>query len=214
MIIDKVYNTDNPLEWYLAYRTLYDQSSSSCLSNLIDVCLVLQGNKIYWQVSADGDNDAEAKLEDNRNTFVATVLEAKGYFIKDQTRWSRSNTGKAPGEIDIFIRDKNKRPLSIIEALNLDSLKEDYLKLHIDKLFKYDTTGLEHNFILVYVTAKKFDSFSTNYLNFIEKHIYKYSLMSVQEENYEYTDIKVFKATHLRNGKEIVLYHILLNLYH
>ena len=92
---------------------------------LINACIKLQGNRIYR-----GNYS-----EDDRNTFIASILEASDYNTKDQTRWSTSAAGKSAGEIDIFIYDKKGYPFTIIEALNLASLKTDYTILHINKIF-------------------------------------------------------------------------------
>lgn len=59
--------------------------------------------------------------ENERNTFITSLLETAGYYAKEQTLWGESHEGKASGEIDIFIKNKDSEPLSIIEALNLDS---------------------------------------------------------------------------------------------
>ncbi len=48
---------------------------------------------------------------------------------------------------------------------------------------------------------------------FISKHTYQYQFLSFEEINdYPYTDIKIGKAKHLRNGKEVLLYHIVVDL--
>lgn len=170
---------------------------------LVNACIKLQGNRIYR-----GNYS-----EDDRNTFIASILEASDYNTKDQTRWSTSAAGKSAGEIDIFIYDKKGSPFTIIEALNLDSLKTDYTILHINKIFTYDTSGLECNFILVYSSAKKFSEFWTKYTKFISKHTYQYQFLSFEEINdYPFTDIKIGKAKHLRNNKDVLLYHIMVNL--
>ena len=164
----------------------------------------MQGTRLYR-----GDCN-----ENDRNSFVANLLAAgKHYHIKDQTRWSVSSTGKDAGEIDIFIHEKDGTPYSIIEALNLDSLKTDYLILHLDKIFKYDTSGFEFNFILVYATAKRFGDFCKKYQEFIVRHSYNYPFIALEAvEDYPYTDIWMGGTKHERNGREILLYHIIINL--
>jgi hypothetical protein len=130
-------------------------------------CVKLQGNHLYRTAS-----------EDDRNGYIKDILQTVGFTTKDQTRWGVSNTGKSAGEVDILIEDNN-HPYSIIEALNLASLDSNYLNLHIDKIFKYDTTGLPNNFILSYVTAKDFASFWEKYKKHINEHNYQYRLEAI-----------------------------------
>lgn len=152
--------------------------------------------------------------EDDRNTYIADLLESSGYYIKDQTRWSKSHEGKSAGEIDIFIRDKFGTPLSIIEALNLDSLKKKYTTLHLDKIFNYDVTGLKSNFIIVYSNAKGFLGLWNKYINFVENRNFQYPILSVEKiQAYDYAEIMIFKSVHDRNGQKVNLYHVAVNLY-
>ncbi|MFV8369509.1 hypothetical protein [Flavobacterium sp. LB2R40] len=199
----KIKNDRSTLDFLNVIEELKAPSIKEFTDKLINACIKLQGNRIYR-----GNYS-----EDDRNTFIASILEASDYSTKDQTRWSTSAAGKSAGEIDIFIYDKKGYPFTIIEALNLASLKTDYTILHINKIFTYDTSGLECNFILVYSLAKKFNEFWTKYTMFISKHTYQYQFLSFEEINdYPYTDIKIGKAKHLRNGKEVLLYHIVVDL--
>lgn len=199
----KIKNDSSTLDFLNVIEELKTPSIKEFTDKLVNACIKLQGNRIYR-----GNYS-----EDDRNTFIASILEASDYNTKDQTRWSTSAAGKSAGEIDIFIYDKKGSPFTIIEALNLDSLKTDYTILHINKIFTYDTSGLESNFILVYSSAKKFSEFWTKYTNFISKHNYQYQFLSFEEVNdYPFTDIKIGKAKHLRNGKEVLLYHIMVDL--
>lgn len=169
---------------------------------LIYSCLILQGNRQYWGNC----------LEDDRNTFIASMLEAADYQVKDQTRWSISHGGKAAGEIDILVKDASGLPFTIIEALNLDSLSTDYLELHLNKIFKYDANGLSYNFILVYFEGKRFDTFCTNYFQFISNHTYPYPLVRSEQLTIDITDLKFSKSVHLRNHVEVNVFHIVIDL--
>jgi hypothetical protein len=192
----------NPFDYLSAFEELKTPSTIEYTDKLISACFKLQGNRIY-----KGNFS-----EDDRNTFISNLLETD-YTVKDQTRWSKSAAGKSAGEIDIFIFDSKGFPYSIIEALNLDSIKSDYIIKHIDKIFNYDTSGLENNFILVYANSKNFDSLWKRYVKFISKHKYQYEFKSFQEnKTYSFTDIKIGEATHIRKGKSIKLYHLMIDL--
>jgi hypothetical protein len=204
-IIDKIIRSVNkPTDYVRAFELLSRKDNDNLLGHLMFACSKLQGDKKYW-----GNN----VNENDRNRYIANLLESAGYTIKDQSQWSTSAEGKDSGEIDVFITETNGTPKSIIEALILDSLKQDYLVLHLNKLFRYDTTGLENNYIITYSLAKNFNSLCNRYQSFISKHDYEYQFIDYQElAKFNYTDIKIGIARHVRNGKEINLYHILINL--
>lgn len=192
----------NPFDYLSAFEELKIPSTTEYTDKLVSACMKLQGNRLYRGSSS----------EDDRNTFITNLLETD-YRVKDQTRWSKSAAGKSAGEIDIFVFDSKGFPYSIIEALNLDSIKSGYIINHLDKIFKYDTTGLENNFILVYSNSKNFDSLWKRYVKFISKHTYQYEFKSFQEnKTYSFTDIKIGEATHIRKGKSIKLYHLMIDL--
>ncbi|MGV8826717.1 MAG: hypothetical protein ACWA6U_00225 [Breznakibacter sp.] len=195
---------NKPTDYLRAFEILSRKDNDNLIEHLMFACSKLQGDKKYWGNSVN---------ENDRNRYVATMLESAGYTIKDQSQWSTSSEGKHSGEIDVFVTEPNGTPKSIIEALILDSLKQDYLVLHLDKLFRYDTTGLENNFIVTYSLAKNFNSFWHRYQDFISQHNYDYEFIDFKElAIYNYADIKIGVAQHLRNGKEINLYHIMINL--
>lgn len=170
------------------------------MRELLSACVKLQANSIYYSAT-----------EDQRNDYIRDILETAGYDVKDQTRRGLSPSGKAAGEIDILIKEK-EFPVTIIEALNLDSLNTSYLDKHIDKIYDYDTVGNKLNIILSYVTIANFFGFCNKYSEYIKGHSYPFAMISIEEsvviDNISYTDIKVLKTVHNRNGGETVLYHI------
>ena len=203
-VVKRISNPNNPHDILNAYEELTLPTDSQLLDDVISACSKLQGNRTYR-----GNYS-----EDDRNTYIADLLESSGYTAKDQKRWSTSHAGKSAGEIDIFLSDKFGHLLSIIEALNLDSLKQAYTILHLDKIFKYDVTGLRSNFIIVYSNAKNFIGFWNKYKDFIKSHTYKYDLISSEElEEIPYSEIRIIDSKHSRSGKVMSLYHIGINLH-
>lgn len=181
----------------------FEENSKSLLDSILFACIKLQGDITYKKTGVD---------ENARNRKIADIIEARGFTVKDQTQWSKSATGQSNGEIDIFITEKDGTPKSIIEALILDSLKKDYLILHLNKTFTYDVTGLAENYIITYSTAKGFAELWTRYLSFIKGHSFQYSLISVKELDRNITDIRLAISKHKREGKEVSLYHIFINM--
>lgn len=170
------------------------------LREVLAACVKLQANSLYYGAT-----------EDQRNDYIRDILEAAGYDVKDQTRRGLSPNGKAAGEVDILIKEK-EFPLTIIEALNMNSLNTTYLDKHIDKIYDYDTAGNKFNIILSYVTVADFVSFCEKYFQHIERYGYPFDLISIVEnvviDNISYSNIRVMQTVHKRNQCETVLYHV------
>ncbi len=162
------------------------------------------------------------RLEDLHNDDFKHFLMDRGYQVADQTRSGFS--GSNAGEIDIMIRNEKGSPVSILEAFRLSSCgPENTVVLdHIDKLLnKYDMAGLPENFIIVYSEAVKFSELWEKYklyvLNLKENSEFqnKCPILSFTDTDLSIsnvTDIKVGKAVHKRQGVEIVVYHIFINM--
>lgn len=188
---------------YTILKATNRYSYDKLLNSLITACVKLQGNYHY-----------KNSTEDERNDHIRDLLQMGGYLIKDQTRWGESNAGRAAGEVDILV-EENNRPYSIIEALNLNALDSSYLNLHINKIYKYDTTGLQNNFIVSYVRIKDFETFWKKYKEHIQKHEYPYRICSFNDkidEEFDYAGIKVALTKHNRDGKIVGLYHVCVKI--
>jgi hypothetical protein len=185
-----------------AFNILTEPSTESFLNSCLYSCIELQSNKIYAEAS-----------EDQRNTFIASILNSKGcWIVKDQTRRGLSHQGKSAGELDIFITLQNGLPFALIEALILDSLKKDYIYLHLDKIFGYDTVGVKQNLILIYATAKKFNDLWEKYYTHLPSVNYRYSLLKSKEIDSPFCEIKIAETIHLREGMEVSLFHMMVNM--
>lgn len=198
------YSGDNQLlQMFKIYRELAKPSPAQLDNAILRSCLNMQTNRLYYGNFS----------EDDRNTFIASLLESAGYLIKDQTKKSTTQTGKSAGEIDIFIQDSDRFPISLIEALNLTSVSKDYIKTHIDKIFTYDANGLLDNYILVYANVKKFDSFYVSYRDFVKSHSFQYPLVRlVEDSSLPYSELKRFTIVHNRNDVEVNMHHVVINL--
>lgn len=196
ILLLKVYKTEKFTA--IKIKSCISEEINKYLEDVLYSCIQLQSLALY----------SEAK-ENDRNDFIAKILESKGYIIKDQTRRGKSNTGKGAGEVDIYIQNKNGFPFSIIEALNLKNFNSDYIDTHIDKIYKYDTTGNLVNLCLTYVNIVDFEAFWQKYCNHLKNRDYKNKLVSVDViEILPYSEVRVAKATHRRSGKLTYLYHI------
>jgi len=169
------------------------------IEKLFLACVKLQRNPLFNDVS-----------EDQRNDFIRDILETSGYQVKDQTRQGLSGTGFSTGEVDLLVQN-NDLPLCIVEALNLRSLNKNYLNLHLNKLYNYDTLGNKFNVILSYVTIGDFGAFWNRYRTHIKDHLFAYQLIESDEtilEAYNYSNIRYMRTIHDRNGSKTHLWHV------
>jgi hypothetical protein len=158
--------------------------------------------------------------EDLYNDFYKDALTFKGYRAQDQTRAGSSASGKSAGELDIEICNDFGIPFSILEAFRLDSLNQNVIVEHINKLLhKYDTSGHEKNIVIAYCEIDRFDELVTKYntflLNKLNTHRLfgkRYPTVSTSEIAFGKTDIRVFECKHNREGKEVSVFHVLIKI--
>ena len=174
------------------------------IRNLFIACAKLQARKTFANV-----------IEDVRNDQIVDLLTTSGYVIKDQSRRGSSSAGKESGEIDILV-ERDGLSFAIIEALNLDSLKKEYLGTHLDKIYLYDTTGNAINVCLSYVKIKDFGAFWEKYCKYAREHDYPITLISSNTNadiEYNYSEIRFMTTTHNRSGKLTTLYHMCVKMH-
>lgn len=179
-----------------------ENSEAKFISDLFLACVQLQQNP-----------SNKIMQENERNDYLRSLLTLAKYTVLDQSRRGKSLTGRGVGEVDLLIQ-KNGFPVTIVEALNLKSFDASYLDNHLDKLFGYDVSGNSFNVILVYVTVADFDIFCKKYFKHIREHEYPYFIKSIEDnlqiDGCNYSDIRVMKTIHDRNGADSALYHICL----
>ncbi|HLP47318.1 MAG TPA: hypothetical protein VK469_15305, partial [Candidatus Kapabacteria bacterium] len=190
----------------LIHGLLPPKEPGNLFENLITVTSQLQG--INKTLQPD---------ENSRNTVVSLLLGTRGFRVKDQTQYGSSETGTRLGELDIKIEDERGRAVSIIEALNLDSLNTTIIDRHVLKVFNhYDCNGLKENYILVYSAAKDFGDLCRKYRDHLQQIDYaSYELKGEIEEPHTdtgFNKIKVFRARHKCNESETILYHLLAEM--
>jgi len=151
--------------------------------------------------------------EDTRNTLLCLLLNEKGFFVKDQTRWGKSEGGKRLGELDALIKTPNGEE-AVLEAFNLDNLERKKINTHCLKIFKYDPVGLKTNFIVVYCDCgKTFPELWTKYKNHVEHISFDFPIQSgLVEKQSGYAEIKIARAIHNRQGEDVGIYHVFLHM--
>ncbi|MFT7157923.1 MAG: internalin A [Parvicella sp.] len=169
--------------------------------------------------SIDSLKSRLASTEDDWHRFSS-----KAYNVSDQTRSGASESGLQSGELDLMIRKENGIPLTIVESLRLKSCgsKNKIIAAHINKLFtKYDTHGLERNFMLVFGESQNFQSLCKNYFQYVgelnskigfDEKKFPITRVSLKPDLSESANIKIAISYHLHNSETRELVHIILNM--
>ena len=116
------------------------------------------------------------------------------------------------GYTDIKIENSKRKTLAIIEAFNLKGFDKNYIDRHLIKLFGYDPTGLEKNFIIVYSETKDFSGLWKKYLDNIYEIDFRFPLKGITQEKTGYAEIKLAKTKHMREDEEVSIYHLFINM--
>jgi hypothetical protein len=98
------------------------------------------------------------------------ILRNKGLFVSDQTLYGHAPGSNNPGEIDLMVMKNNTDTLTIIEAMNLNSVSKGYILEHLVKLLDdYNPMGIEELFLVSYVQKVKgsFQDFWKSYCVYI-----------------------------------------------
>lgn len=163
------------------------------------------------------------KKENDRNNILSKFLhfqflEYENIIVKDQPQWGKSKEGIEAGEVDIKIENKKEGTISIIEALILKSCVKSIILDHLLRVFKYDTNGTLCNYVITYSEAKNFKAFWGKYIKYINTIEFPHEMIKIEKDFWlkglnSYSDIKMCKTTHDRNGTQVEIIHIAINLY-
>ena len=168
---------------------------------LISACAQIQSNPKYWN-----------EKEDPRSTQVRTILRNRGVFVSDQTLYGHAKDSDNPGEVDLMIMKDTTDPLTIVEAMNIDSVNKKYIQDHLNKLLDdYNPSGLPELFLVAYVQKAKtrFQSFWNNYLGFIDgTDAGDFSFKSINECDTHNLFLKHAVAEYSCDGAIFTVHHI------
>lgn len=106
--------------------------------------------------------------------------------------------------------------LTICEAIVLNFNDVKSIEEHLLKIFKYDAIGLPFNFIIIYSKVVKFDELWSKYKETVIKVPFKYKLKEKRfyDESDQYdikSELRMGKTIHVRQGKQMTLYHFFIN---
>lgn len=169
------------------------------------------GRVCYRLMLEDWINDWFTSLFDQR------MSEARIGF-RDQKRGGHSASGKNPGEIDGFITSNDNSRIAIFEAFRLTSVDTTVIQQHLNKIMGYNPESLSPVFIVGYCDALNFSNLVAGYKSYVQSIEYTgHTLGPVllnEIKDFEETD-HIWLGTEIRqrNLKDIVFYHLLINLH-
>ena len=183
------------------------------LTDILKACTSLQKDMTY----------AHSK-ENPRNSFICSILRAKGYDVADQTLSGASGSGKSAGSLDAKIFD-GERPFAIFEGENLElnSLKnnktaKDYIRDHLERLLhKYNPEGFPQGYLVTYLNCRK-DAFVTiwqEYKEYVirECRVDEFVPTDYHERLFEEAQFqRVLEMRYDCGGLPVVIIHIVVRL--
>lgn len=177
------------------------------------------------QISIMIERKTSIKLEDFHNDEIAARLETESYIANDQTRAGITGSDGNPGSLDILVKSKGQKHISIIEALRERSCGRNNSNIakHLDKMLNdYDYLGFKTNYLITYCEASDFGSFWTNYVTYMNNinnnshfrnNIPQVKFIDTEESISEYTNIRIGRGIYLRDGRQVEVIHIVANLH-
>lgn len=159
------------------------------------------------------------KLEDLVNDWFVSLFDQRmshaKLSLRDQKRGGHSASGKGPGEIDGFITSSDSTRVGIFEAFRLFSLDTKTIRMHLNKMAGYDGESLSPVVIVGYCDTKNFYSLVESYKSYVPTLRYKGygDILSTLEVFHDVDHIWLGREIRSRGRKDIVFYHILINLH-
>jgi len=198
-------------------------SKNTSLNNfIIEIMLNISKELLNRKVNIKRQQNEKLEIEDIINDWVTSLLGQKMSFlnwsVRDQKRGGKSSSGKNVGEKDLETYNANNEKLFLFEAFRLFSVDTTTISEHINKLDGYNPDGSQIIILMVYTKVKDFVELCKKYEKFLQTFEYKGfdKLSSLSKHSFEEmvsnsSNIKLLKEVRYKNGKEMNLYHYLLD---
>jgi hypothetical protein len=157
--------------------------------------------------------DNRNKAENILNDYLSDFLQERHYNTDNQARMGNKL-------IDIEIQKKDGTTISIIEGFKLSGLNRNVIYEHVYKLLNnYDKTGNAVNYVVIYCESDNYVYLQEEYFKFLSEinHYnsglnYDVKLFKNRSGETGKSDIFFAETIHNRNGNEVSLYHLIINL--
>ena len=170
----------------------------------------------------------ENKYNTQIRNYLKSDLKQKKWYIKDQSLGGETDTKSVKSRAgvafrDLIIFDENNFHITAFECFRIKNIPNkkstnEIITNHLNKIFRNEPLGISPLFVIIYYENKtNFNKNWNKYLDYVEKMTFKkYSLINLEKklnlEN-DRANIKIAKATHLREANEITIYHLIINMY-
>ncbi len=183
--------------------------------------LLRKKNLQLHQVASQGVSSFKITKEDLINDWFTSLFNkrmAEAHIgFHDHPHGGQSASGKSPGEIDGYITNAKNRRIAIFEAFRLSYLDTTVITDHLNKITGYDNESLSPVFIAAYCGVRDFAALVRGYTEFISTQDYtgftvKSEAGSRIETQHDTDHLWLGMERRQRNHREIIFYHLLLNL--
>lgn len=179
------------------------------LTNLLSACSLMQNN-YFCHDKIDASGKPDIVDEDFRNYYLRDLFDYKGLYVRGQEHQGVSPNGKGAGEVDLLICRTELQEKIYIECMNLHSLEATKINYHYTKLFPYDASMNENNYLVSYVTVSDFGDFFSKYKAHFEKYSGNNKCEKISEKESGFANIKILITESKINKKSIFTYHVLV----
>jgi len=216
-------------KYWLQIKNMSSEEHAQIFSNkqnlnnfIIEIMLNISKELLNRTVNIKRQQNEKLEIEDIINDWVTSLLGQKMSFlnwsVRDQKRSGKSASGKNVGETDLETYNANNEKLFLFEAFRLSSVDTTTISEHINKLDGYNPDGSQIIILMVYTKVKDFVELCKKYEKFLQTFEYKGfdKLSSLSKHSFEEmvsnsSNIKLLKEVRYKNGKEMNLYHYLLD---
>jgi len=163
------------------------------------------------------------EIENIINDWVSSLLKQRMNFLSwkvlPESRGGENLNGNV-GERNIIVYDKKDEKLFLFEAFRLFGCDTTTIKTHMNKINGYSADGSKLMIIMVYTYYNNFVKLCSSYENYLKTLDYNGfdKIGIIKEHCFENiettpTKIKLLKEIRIQNGKEVFIYHYLLDFY-
>lgn len=168
--------------------------------------------------------------EDNYNLIIKGLLKQaigdKNWSVNEESKGGTTDSQSKAFNAGISSRDfiilnEKQQHISAIECLRLKSVptsidKESYIQSHVLKIFRNEPIGISPLFIISYCETQDFSKTWDKYVDYISKiNFGKYQHIEFERDlkiSPSNANLRLAKATHLRETNKIEVFHIFINM--
>ncbi|TMI63712.1 MAG: hypothetical protein E6H07_13145 [Bacteroidetes bacterium] len=210
-------------EWIYDQRNLLSREDESFLVESFQDCCLTFLNNLAIHRPLNDENKYNSIIRDLLQQRIVT----RSWIVSDQSLGGFSSTSSSAssaglGERDLVLMNNTGQVISLIEFMRIASIPENVendskLKIHLLKLFRYETTGVSPLFIIFYCESKRFTSTWTKYCEYISKMDFgNYPLVKFQSQistKVQRANVTLAVSQHKREFQLINVYHIFVNMF-